>query len=66
MTTDVKIDWHKDIFDVLRKQNISLIAHVPDAAHTSLIDLCEMRNDMDVVTLTTEEEGLGLLCGAWS
>ena len=66
MTTDGKIDWHKDIFDVLRKQNISLIAHVPDAAHTSLIDLCEMRNDMEVVTLTTEEEGVGLLCGAWS
>ena len=66
MATDEKIDWHKDIFDVLRKQNISLIAHVPDAGHTSLIDLCEMQSDMDIVTLTTEEEGVGLLCGAWS
>ena len=31
-----------------------------------MIDLCEKDNNIDVVTLTTEEEGVGLSCGAWA
>jgi sulfopyruvate decarboxylase alpha subunit len=61
-----EVHWHKDIFKVLRDQDIDLVAHVPDAAHTLLIDMCEAHNDVDVVTLTSEEEGVGLLCGAWA
>lgn len=60
------INWHQDIFDVLREQDISLVAHVPDAGHTPLIKMCEAQNDMDVVTLTTEEDGVGLISGAWA
>jgi sulfopyruvate decarboxylase alpha subunit len=60
------IDWHRDIYDVLREQDITMVAHVPDAGHTPLIKRCEADNTMDVVTLTTEEEGIGLLCGAWA
>lgn len=60
------INWHQDIFNVLREQDITLVAHVPDAGHTPLINMCEAQNDIDVVTLTTEEEGVGLLCGAWA
>ena len=60
------VDWHRDIFEILHGQNISLVAHVPDAAHSPLIKMCEVQNDMDVVTLTSEEEGVGLLCGAWA
>ena len=66
MTTAKTIDWHQDIFNVLREQDISLVAHVPDAGHTPLIRMCEAQNDMDVVTLTTEEDGVGLICGAWA
>ncbi len=66
MSSAQQIDWHRDIFDVLRAQNISLIAHVPDAGHTPLIKLCEQNNEMEVVTLTSEEEGVGLVCGAWA
>ena len=39
MTATEAINWHQDIFDVLRTQDISLIAHVPDAGHTPLITL---------------------------
>ena len=28
--------------------------------------MCEKDNEIDVVTLTTEEEGVGLSCGAWA
>jgi sulfopyruvate decarboxylase alpha subunit len=58
-------DWPADIFAVLRARAITQICHVPDAGHDRLIKLCEARNDMSVVTLTTEEEGVGLLAGAW-
>ena len=60
------INWHRDIFDVLRSEDITLIAQVPDAGHSPLITMCEGQNDMDVVTLTTEEEGVGVLSGAWA
>jgi sulfopyruvate decarboxylase alpha subunit len=60
------INWHQDIFNVLREEEISLVAHVPDAGHTPLIKMCEAQNDMDVVTLTTEQDGVGLLSGAWA
>lgn len=66
MTTAEAVDWHRDIFDVLREQDFSMVAHVPDAGHGPLIKMCEAQNDMDVVTLTTEEDGVGVLSGAWA
>ena len=59
-------DWRNDIYDVFKSIGISLVSHIPDAGHTPLIDLCEKDNNIDVVTLTTEEEGVGLSCGAWA
>lgn len=58
--------WREDIFRLLREQGFSLVAHVPDAAHAALIERCEEDEDIDVVGLTTEEEGIGLLSGAWA
>ncbi len=58
--------WQQDVLDVLCAHDLSLVAHVPDAAHAPLLELCRTRPTMDVVTLTTEEEGVGLLCGAWA
>ena len=66
MSNEDSYNWHQDIFDVFGKNGITLIAHVPDAGHTPLIRMCEATNDIDVVTLTTEEEGVGLMCGAWA
>jgi sulfopyruvate decarboxylase alpha subunit len=66
MTPATSIDWHQDNFDVLRAEGISLVTHIPDAGHSPLIERCEAHNGIDVVTLTTEEEGVGVLCGAWA
>jgi len=66
MAAAQKIDWHLDIFNILREQDITLVAHVPDAGHTPLIARCEAHNEIDVVTLTTEQDGVGLLAGAWA
>jgi sulfopyruvate decarboxylase alpha subunit len=38
---------------------------VPDAGHSRLIRLCEADASKRVITLTTEEEGIALLAGAW-
>ena len=66
MSTGEGADWRRDIFEVLRDQGFTLVAHVPDAAHAPLIARCEAHDGMQVVTLTTEEEGVGLICGAWA
>ena len=63
--TGTSADWPSDIFAALRAQNVSQICHVPDAGHDRLIRLCTARNDMSVIPLTTEEEGVGILAGAW-
>ena len=63
--TENTADWPSNIFAVLRARAISQICHVPDAGHDRLIRLCTAQNNMSVITLTTEEEGVGILAGAW-
>ena len=58
--------WPEKIYEAFSHHNIRIIANVPDAGHSELIRLCQADKQMQVVTLTTEEEGVGLLCGAWS
>ena len=41
------------------------VAYVPDAGHARLIELCQADPAMSAVALTTEEEGVALLAGAW-
>jgi|TARA_Y100000310_G_C20473726_1_gene711362 sulfopyruvate decarboxylase alpha subunit len=62
----ISCDWPQAIIGVLLSQNVDLVAHVPDAGHAALIRLAEGHDQIDVVTLTSEEEGVGLLCGAWA
>lgn len=57
--------WPDDLFDVLKRNGIRQVALVPDAGHARLIRRCQTDPGMAVVTLTTEEEGVALLCGAW-
>ena len=64
MTENTK-NWRSDIYDVLREQGVRQVCHVPDAGHAELIRNCEADNEMTVVSLTTEEDGVGLCCGAW-
>jgi sulfopyruvate decarboxylase alpha subunit len=58
-------EWPDDIFRVLRAADIRQVAYVPDAGHTRLINLCRADNVIRAVGLTTEEEGVALLAGAW-
>ena len=62
---DNSIDWRTDIYNVLRRHNIQQVCHVPDAGHAALIQNCEADNGITVIGLTTEEDGIGVLTGAW-
>ncbi len=57
--------WADDVFKVLVKVDVRQAAYVPDAGHTRLIRRCHATKRMAAVPLTTEEEGIALLAGAW-
>ena len=57
--------WPKDIYDVFKELGIKQVAYVPDAGHTQLINTCHADKSMKVISLTTEEEGVAMLAGAW-
>jgi sulfopyruvate decarboxylase alpha subunit len=57
--------WPDDIHAALKAAGTRQVCHVPDAGHAKLIRLCGKDPSMTVLTLTTEEEGIGLGCGAW-
>ena len=57
--------WPEAIFKVLQDAGVSQVAYVPDAGHARLIELCNANEAMHSVALTSEEEGVALLAGAW-
>ncbi|MGD9867771.1 MAG: phosphonopyruvate decarboxylase [Hyphomicrobiales bacterium] len=59
-------DWPSDVYQRAKELGIGIMAIVPDAGLTRLLDLCKADKDMTVVTLSTEEEGVGLCFGAWA
>jgi sulfopyruvate decarboxylase alpha subunit len=59
------IDWPQQIFQEFKNLDIRQVAYVPDAGHTKLIRSCDVAPDIHSVSLTTEEEGVAMLGGAW-
>jgi sulfopyruvate decarboxylase alpha subunit len=57
--------WSNAIYHALKKLRVAQVAFVPDAGHTQLILDCLADGDMETVTLTTEQEGVAMLAGAW-
>ena len=57
--------WADDIFDVLVSAGVRQAAYVPDMGHKRLLERCHEDNRIKAVVLTTEEEGVALLAGAW-
>ncbi len=58
-------DWPRDIFEALAALDVRQVAYVPDAGHTELLARCAAARALRMVVLTTEEEGVALLAGAW-
>ena len=58
-------DWPEKIFEDFKAAQVRQVAYVPDAGHKRLIELCEADPGIHAVSLTTEEEGVAMLGGAW-
>ena len=58
-------DWPAEIHRELTAAGVTIVGYVPDAGHKRLIELCQADKRMRAVPLTTEEEGIGLVSGAW-
>jgi sulfopyruvate decarboxylase alpha subunit len=58
-------DWPEQIYQKLREAEVKQVVYVPDAGHARLIELCRRDTGMKSTVLTTEEEGIGMLAGAW-
>jgi sulfopyruvate decarboxylase alpha subunit len=56
--------WQDDLYDLLRRNNITQFAYVPDAGHRILIDRSLADPEVHPVALTSEEEGVAMLAGA--
>ena len=57
-------NWQDALYDLLRRNNVTQFAYVPDAGHRVLIDRSLADPRVRSVALTSEEEGVALLAGA--
>ena len=64
--TETSPSWPEDIFEILQHFDVRQAAYVPDAGHSQLIERVLAAPSMRAVPLTTEEEGVALLAGAWA
>ena len=57
--------WANDVYRVLKAADVRQMAYVPDAGHTTLINLISADREIVSNVLTTEEEGVAIAAGAW-
>ena len=63
---DTAPNWPDDIFATLQRFDVRQVPYVPDAGHSKLIQHVLGSSTMRGIPLTTEEEGVALLAGAWA
>src|SRR3954471_20072814 len=56
--------WPDELYALLRANNVTQFAYVPDAGHKVLIDRSLADPEVYSIPLTTEEEGVALCAGA--
>ncbi len=64
--SEANASWPAAIFSILESFDVRQVAYVPDAGHSQLIDRVLSSSAMRGIPLTTEEEGVALLAGAWA
>ena len=57
--------WPAEIFAALKEYGVRQVAYVPDAGHTELLNRVHADPEMTPVLLTSEQEGIGVVAGAW-
>lgn len=64
-STEYSSDWQQQVFDTLKSFDVKHVVYVPDAGHTKAIRMSHQDPGVTAIALTTEEEGIGYLAGAW-
>ncbi|MDC1357600.1 thiamine pyrophosphate-binding protein [Pseudomonadota bacterium] len=59
------INWQNKLFQILKKEKITIFTYVPDAGHKILIDNAIKDNSINAIALTSEQEGIGIAAGAY-
>jgi sulfopyruvate decarboxylase alpha subunit len=57
--------WQHQIMGVLKQHDVRHVVYVPDAGHSVAIRMAEADAEVTSVVLTSEQEGIGYLAGAW-
>jgi sulfopyruvate decarboxylase alpha subunit len=65
MSATASVDWSLAVHRTLKDAGVKIVGYVPDGGHKRLIELCHADTGMQTVVMTTEEEGIGLISGAW-
>ena len=65
-TEEQEAQWPEEIFAILQRYDVRQVPYVPDAGHSQLISRVLGSSTMRGIPLTTEEEGVALLAGAWA
>ncbi len=63
--SEFNLTWSDGVHEVFGRLDIRHAAYVPDAGLAPLIDLCRADERITSSVLTSEQEGIGLLAGAW-
>ena len=66
VTAENAAAWPEEIFAILQRFDVRQVPYVPDAGHSQLIERVLGASSMRGIALTTEEEGVALLAGAWA
>ena len=65
MADPQKHDWSSDVYAAMQARAISTVCTIPDGGLTRLLRTCQDDDGTRVITLTTEEEGIGIVTGLW-
>jgi sulfopyruvate decarboxylase alpha subunit len=65
MAASTGVKWPADVFREMQAREIKTVCTVPDGGLTQLLKMVEADQGMRLVTLSTEEEGIGVVTGQW-
>lgn len=57
--------WSQDVFREIKARDIRTVCTIPDGGLIGLLNMIEADKAMRLVTLSTEEEGIGVATGQW-
>ena len=65
MTSAPNDGWSDGVFREMKSRSISVVCTVPDGGLTPLLNMVGGDSAMRLVTLTSEQEGIGIATGCW-